>query len=783
MPTMTTTRAGSLRGPLRLAVTLLASLLLLALGGCGSDSDEEDERADDPGTPVVAGDDPASLECEREGYACTWGEVDAAVGEASVELAEELDELTREGWDPEALAEVLEARDDVAFAQVGASAVRFRLEGGRPMWVLDENELVAQEAQAAGVDAGPADEVRLASTAVAGGEAATHRLAGHGATGSAASASPERLGAVVGDDHEAKSALVLSPYEWEGLHWAAEEVAGKLEETRGYEGAVTYLANEEEGDTDVTPAEFAGWDTHDVVFVATHGSQLCADGSCATILGLGIPAVEADPDHPDALAMLEDTGFADEPGVTLFHAGRTHVAMEGDWLVSEYAGGLDDTLVFVQACSSARAGDLATGLHGSNTVFFGWSNMALASDAGPAAEQLFGEMAERGIASADAYDELVDDEAHRSAGTFETEGEHMPGDTVYTMEDGELVAVEPDPVVDEYDAELERHAAPDDLRIREIVELRHPETGELLTDGDTVELGTSDDGEPTLPVMIEVDGVLDGQEADFEVSLRINGIAIPEPWTLADDEVDSVDEETYAVIDEVVLPGDVVDSELLELEATVALPEGGESRDEATVEPADLVMSVFAQLSVSAYGDVVWQQTLSGDVDLEPDEHGWSADPPPDWAEHEWLLDPPPGTPGEVGAISCAEEIDSTSDLQVPAVEIDGDNAVVDLRLDEAFDDTPPPSVQCPEGPPMEIFYPELELFVIASVVAGGAPVGQLEGFDPTTVVDVVGDSTVRLSDWDRDGDTLVHERRSSTSVEDGNAEGHVRVELHTGED
>ena len=768
----------------------LASLVVLVLIGAAACDDEGASSTGAEAEPAGAGtdaDDGAdetdglALECEREGYACTWEEVDGDAAAASFALGAELDELVRDGWDPDGIAAALEARDDVADARIGATAAWFRLDGGRPVWVLGDDALVADTAAAArgATAAGDASTATTATAAVAPAATPTAGPATAAATpaGTATPASTPRdpaPRAVVGTDHASKSALVLSAYEWDGLHWAADEAAALLEGTRGYEGGVTHLANAQRGDQTVSPEQFRGWEAYDVVYVATHGAQLCDEGGCQTILGLGIPGVDTDdPDHPDAVAMLEDAGYADTPGVGIaFERGHAVVAIEGDWLASTYAGGLDDTLVFVQACSSARAGDLTTGLVGSDSVFFGWSDTAFASDAGPAAERLFTELTERGITSSDAFAELEADGLHVSQGDHEREGDFLPGDTIYRWEDGELQRQEPDPDTVEVDAVLEHHVGGDDLRIREVVELQHPETSSPLADGETVTLGADEDGAPTLPVRIQVDGVLPGEEADFEVDLTVNGIGIPEPWTLADASAELVDDETYVITDDVTLPGDVAQAETLDLVATAALPEGGESIDDAEVEPAQLELAVHSDMTIELSGAGQFSATLEGTIPLAPDSDTGelAGDPPPDWATYTYVDS---HCPGGSGVLS------TTSDVEVPRAVVDPDagTAEVDLRWVE---ERGGPALDCDGSGALAggAVWSEHEAFVTTYVVAYDGSYFGVEGDVPRQILDFVGNETVRFTDWEPgSGDVLFEHTIAGAGSSDG-AAADAQVEM-----
>ena len=90
---------------------------------------------------------------------------------------------------------------------------------------------------------------------------------------------------IVGPESQEKRALVLSPFHWhvpDIEHTPA--VAGILSPTRGYEGRVTHLSNEEEILTTVGLGSFMQWDEYDVVHVSTHGSRVCSDGGCRATL-------------------------------------------------------------------------------------------------------------------------------------------------------------------------------------------------------------------------------------------------------------------------------------------------------------------------------------------------------------------------------------------------------------------------------------------------------------------------------------------------------------------
>ena len=679
---------------LRVVVALVAAALLSA--GCagamdelrqllGLDGDdvatEQIDGVDAVGTDDVDGASAAAgageqLECEREGFPCTWGEVSGDRLLASLEVSEELVQTAQAGWDPRALAESLADTEGVVDAAVGADALFFRLEGARPMWVFSDDALVSD---------GPTDELAMGPVAGAtvsagdgssGAGAGPPRATAASMTGPPRATAPSMAGpprataasmagpmepwpterdrtpavtpaAVVGDDPSSKSALVLAVYDWQPLFWGAREVAEILEGTRGYAGNVELLANpdpgfegdqleldpdavpEDGGDADdgdidihdapdalrsggrvIGPEHFTGWDAYDVVFLATHGLQLCEeDGRCWTALSLGSPIIDAPMDRsPEQI--LAAFNYADTPGVTLARRGPEVLAvLEGDWLAAQYDGRLEDTLVFVQACASARAGDLAAGLSGERSVFLGWSRTVYGRHAGPAAIRFFQEAAERGVTSITSYDEVVADGLHVSQGSHMIPQGFAPGDIAYRVdEDGLFQPEEPPQRERVVNAELVHSAPGTDLRIREVIELQDPDSGAMLVDGAEVAVSRTADGAGgagggngarELPVRVEVDGVLDGEVGAFDIELVANGVTVGE-WNLAEGEL--VAEETWRIEDAVTLTEDLAADGELTLDAITTLPEGGTSQYVVDVVIPDLELYLDAYLEIDMHG-------------------------------------------------------------------------------------------------------------------------------------------------------------------------------------
>jgi hypothetical protein len=648
-------------------------------------ADDGTDTRTDPDT--ASGLEPGDLDCEALAYPCTWDEVGDDRLAASMALAEELDAIAADGWDAEAVVAVLEARGDVEEAVMDAAALRFRLEGSRPVWVFSDAAFVREDADSdvqplasghapSGAPRPATDHATDPATDPATGPVPTVERASFAPTTSTSSPTaptlPPTPAAVVGHDPAQKTALILSVYEYQPLQWGTHEVAAMLEATRGYAGGVEFIANpdpseapgpdldlsdpsdgqptdelptdEPPGDTDeglqlelednfegydtriIGPEHFTGWDAYDVVYLATHGQQLCTDERCWTALGLGAPAID------QASGVTEQDfrnifGYADEPGVTIaYYRNEVMAVIDGDWLAAQYAGGLEDTLVYFHACASASGPVIPAGLSGDRSVFLGWSDITFARDAGPAAIRFFEEATDRGVTSTTAYDEVVDAGLHRSEGSRPWTEEIMPGDTIYELVDGELQPVDRETTT-EVDAELLHFSPGTDLRLREVIELQHPDTGEMLTSGEMVPLGSDADGH-TLPVRVQVDGVLDGQAGDFEVEVIVNGVTLVDDWRL-DRDGGAVADETWRIEDDLGLPVGMDDTTELTIDARVTLPEGGISQHVVTINSAGYELHLEAEMhtTAGAMTDLVRVEgsfPLSFDPDLDDGQGAWS---------------------------------------------------------------------------------------------------------------------------------------------------------------
>lgn len=128
----------------------LAALVvpLLVIASACSDSSPTTPGADeDDDDDIIVGEDGAGdpnavLECERGGFPCAWSEVSAALAQRSDELGDEVMGRLESGESVAAARDWIAAQPGVAEAQASADAVRFRLAGALPVWVLSSEAIL-----------------------------------------------------------------------------------------------------------------------------------------------------------------------------------------------------------------------------------------------------------------------------------------------------------------------------------------------------------------------------------------------------------------------------------------------------------------------------------------------------------------------------------------------------------------------------------------------------------------------------------------------------------------
>jgi hypothetical protein len=492
---------------------LLAAAIVVTTAACGSDSPSE--PGPDPGGN-------GTLECESRGYPCSLSEVPLAILERGDALSDEARARLEAGGSTGDAAAWLEGQSDVAEVEWDDEAIWFRPEGGTGVWIL--------RAAAFG-------SASLSGIAPADHSLRQLRLAHH----------------VVGTGSERKKALVLSPFYWDfGDFDDGPSVAGILSGTRGYENGVTVRVNELESSSDVDVNSFMGWGDYQVIHVATHGTRICSAEKCRAVLLVGLLENLLPVGPETKVEKLHGQGTR---GLTLAEeeaTGIEYLVLGADFFRHHYPGGLDDALVFLNACRSfgPQATDLVDAIQGNTSVVLGWSETVLFGDAYAAGVALYRSLSETGYPAKVAHDDL---------GALKT-GAARPGKAAPQLR-------------------LSERPAGGDLRIREVITLLNPGSGDVLSATDLVRIqGTQGDDIPdAAPFLVRVDGVKPELAGGMVVHVSIDG-AESEPVPLADGQAD--DEDRWTVGGIVPLPYDLTDATPVTIRAWVDLHDGGESQQE-----------------------------------------------------------------------------------------------------------------------------------------------------------------------------------------------------------
>jgi len=510
--------------------------LIFAVAACGSDSSgvgpNPDNNPDPDPDPV---DTEPDLECGLPDYPCTWEDVGSSVVERTLTLAEEGVARLDDGSTSDDLRSWLESQSDVVEVQGDELATRFRVDGGRGMWIY----------RPGATEYGPAPGAAPVSVDPAATSAAP------------AAASPGPPSPVIVGDGPAKKALVLSPALWNFTEqWDdGAEVQAALKATRGYEaeGAVVYRKNEEETSREVSPASFKDWNDFDVVHYTGHGRRVCDLSGCRAALEIGVLSAVITTGDSDAakILQLDDMGLEMAIGE---ETGNKYVLVAADFFRKAYKNGLDHTLVFLNACQTVgdQALDLAEALGGGTSVVLGWSETVFASDAIAATAAFYKSLSEEGYPAQVAWEKLGDLRTGKAS------------------EDGKA-------------PQLTFRGSPDgnDLHIREIVTLLNPQSGEKLEQSPTVQIiGNAGDGTPdAAPYRVRVEGVLEEHAGEMSVVVTVDGVSTdPIPLT---DGVKNEDD-AWTLEGQVQLPYDVDEDRTVSEKAVATLYTGGESEDETT---------------------------------------------------------------------------------------------------------------------------------------------------------------------------------------------------------
>ncbi len=503
--------------------TAVLVAILLTFVGCRDSPDDAPTTGDNGGTEGTGGSGgTAVLDCEKTGIPCALSDVTLAVLERSDEIADNVANLVNDGMSlTDALDWILE-QVDVVGAQADDTALRFRVDGGRDVWILTQEALAPANSELT-------QPVTLASPQAKGTRPAK---------------------GVVGQDPAMKKALSIAPFKYEfGFNDDAAGVASILSGTRGYSGNVVLVENQTKTSATVGIANFKGWGDFDVIHVSSHGATICdVSEQCSTVVYTGDT-------YGNALELLTLT----ELGVStarIVGEDRRLFAVGADFFKANYPEGLKDSLVFINACQTLGIGDndVVAALLGDETAYMGWSQTVQSHFAKAAAVAFYSNASVHGSTATEAWSTL---------GPLQINS--------YTNKKGKAIRAE---LLVETDNE-------NDVRIREVISLLDPDSGSLLTDGAEIGvIGTIGDGEnDSIQYRIQIDGVADGQADLYVVHFAVDGLDAP-LMTAAEGE--AISETSWVLTGELPLGQDAQVGQMLAFESWVELPEGGISEHAAT---------------------------------------------------------------------------------------------------------------------------------------------------------------------------------------------------------
>lgn len=338
----------------------LALLVSLLLAACTGEPGQPDQTG-----PAGASAEPTSaegadvrLDCEREGYPCSRDDVDPAVIERESQYVAQLRPLLTADTFTDAL-DWIRRQDGVAMAEANDTTLLFRLDGGRPFFVIRPE----RDRDAAAAVAPSVPEITLAG------------VVGQGT----ARDNPQNR----------KKALFLEPWQSHGLRFADGIDLVRGIGQYGRDG-VDVLPD---GEATVDDFTFDMWNGYDAVFLKSHGGSLGGQ----TWISSGVRAELGNRDFAtlcDALYSPRPVGvdcslvleseldaqgnYVQEPDGSWKLIDWIAVGMQVDYFIREFGtrGGLEKTFVYFGACDSfspaVRGPELAAAIAGNSSVFLGW---------------------------------------------------------------------------------------------------------------------------------------------------------------------------------------------------------------------------------------------------------------------------------------------------------------------------------------------------------------------------------------------------------------------------
>jgi len=392
------------RSSARLHAGLVAAFIAMAIaiaGGCGGCPTSEDSAAEgddgNGGPNESAGQTPNNTAaCGTPSFPCTWEDVSEEVFDRTDAIAGEALTVAVNTRSADAVAAAIRAHDEAIVLGSSPGAVRFRIDGGRPAWVF----IGSDDGMTKG--AGLVDLVSPWAGPPAANSDADEPPIG-----------PQRHG-----EKPKKKALILSPFLWQwelgGTTDAdrTREIESIFQSVDDYEDGVTVHASGASNNRieyNVNLGHFLTFAEYDAIHISTHGGVACDGTDCITGLATGdfwrrprdpeedkrwrqrlrmagieiayMPLVNVEAARELGLHAIEretETGAADHSAGTAHKLGPV-VVVTSKFFAQNYPGGLDDKIMFFDACEGGKHTDLATVLAGQNTAVIGWTTVVYAS--------------------------------------------------------------------------------------------------------------------------------------------------------------------------------------------------------------------------------------------------------------------------------------------------------------------------------------------------------------------------------------------------------------------
>lgn len=472
----------------RWALLVCAGIVIVMVATVAAMWWPEDDRTVDE---AEAGAEAVELDCDADGYPCSWHDADPEVLSRSMELLRAARVMFDNGDSLDDIAEALESDDDVVDLSVSSAELAFRLDGGLPVSLMTPL-----------ADKLPGDD----EASFLGPQPASVQLAAFEPAGDPGE----------GNDQDGERAIVIEPYGPMGPSWSSSSFVASLRSSDQF-AAVDHISG-----PDLTFDVMMGLDSYDVLHISSHGSSQGFIGQHAA------PSFDFEEDGSGA--SLKD-GVEIPDGVSMTDTGGDwRFGYGADFFRTYYGGGLTDALIFADWCQSAKGGYLDV-MAGRGSTTLGWSETVSETFAGMAASRLWKLMVEDGIDAGVAMEQLGDE------GLTSTRGGRLVDRLSNDLRNQLACGAEQC----EIDDQVRLLKLGGDLRARDVVTTYQGDEDRITAGTEFEWSGEAGDGEHDFldELAIRVEGVEQGREEEVRIELYLDGERFDEDLTLADAEQES----------------------------------------------------------------------------------------------------------------------------------------------------------------------------------------------------------------------------------------------------